>query len=76
MTYADRLHAQASAAADRILATAAAADPDHVTAKNLAITVVAAEVAGEVADAADCCHNDQLGFAVMLAAELATRVPR
>lgn len=72
MSYADRLHAQASGAADRILAAAAEADPDTVTAKNLAITVVADEVDA----AAKCCRNDQLGFAVMLAAELAVRGAR
>lgn len=70
-TYADKLHAQASTAADHVLEVAAAADPDTVTAKNLALTVIADTVA-----AAPCCWNDKLGFAVMLAAELAVRASR
>jgi hypothetical protein len=72
MSYVDRLHLRAVSAADRILATAAEADPDTVTAVGLGLTAVAEEVSA----AADCCEDDYLGFAVMLAAELAVRAAK
>jgi hypothetical protein len=72
MPYSERLHAQASAIADRLEEAALDVDLDNQPALHLA----QGPIATLIAEGATCCVDDQLALAVMLAAELTLRATR
>jgi hypothetical protein len=72
MPYTERLHAQASAIADQLQDAALNVDLDNQPALQLA----QGPIATLIAEGATCCVDDQLGLAVMVAAELALRATR
>ena len=70
--YSEKLYAQAVEIADRLEEAAQDLDLDDAPALHLATGPIAEEIAA----GATCCVDDQLGLAVMLAAELVLRAAR